>query len=106
MSQPIEWTDDVCDKAIDLALAGVTLSVDAWTRADTERLRQLLIDRIVFRGLGARIDPVDADGMVVARIFGPGKTGNIVVVSPEPIEDEWIGSVYHADGKLPRTKGY
>jgi hypothetical protein len=105
MSQPTEWTNEICDKAIDLALAGVTLTVDALTRADTERLRALLIDHIVARGIGARVDPVDDDGTAVARIYGSGKTGHIVVVSPEPIEDEWIGSVYHADGKLPRTKG-
>ena len=103
MSRWTEWTPEICDKAIDLAAMGIAFKVEARTRGDAARLRVLLIDRIVDRGIGARVDPPDEYGNVTAKVFAKGTDGTITVAAPEPIEEEWV-DVWGVDrADLPRT---
>ena len=103
MSRWTEWTPEICDKAIDLAAMGIAFKVEARTRGDAARLRVLLIDRIVDRGIGARVDPPDEYGNVTAKVFGKATDGTITVGAPTPTEEEWVDARGDGDSLRPRT---
>ena len=103
MSRWTEWTPEICDKAIDLAAMGIAFKVEARTRGDAARLRVLLIDRIVDRGIGARVDPPDEYGNVTAKVYGSGEDGTITITVRDADDGEWTYDRAVNRATLPRT---